>query len=185
VEKRYIVLDRDGVINTDSDHYIRSADEFIPLPRSLSAIARLNRAGYSVLVATNQSGIGRGYFSLDTLQQMHKKLEQLLAKEKGSITEIFYCPHIPKDQCDCRKPKAGLLWQIQKTYPVVWEDTFLVGDSWRDMQAALAVKAKAVLLKTGKGKRTIKTYHHSLEKNNIAIFADLSAFVDHLLGKES
>jgi D-glycero-D-manno-heptose 1,7-bisphosphate phosphatase len=133
-----IILDRDGVINEDSDEYIKSPDEFIPIAGSLEAIAKLNRAGYTIVVATNQSGIARGYFDEPTLHAMHDKLRTLLAAEGGRIDRIYYCPHGPDNHCDCRKPKPGLLQQILKDYPVDPADAIAIGDSLRDLQAAQA-----------------------------------------------
>lgn len=175
---KLIILDRDGVINQDSDDYIKSPEEFIPLPGSLEAIARLHRAGYTIAVATNQSGIARGYFDLDTLNLMHEKLHQLLAACGGQIDGIFYCPHAPDDDCECRKPKPGLLLDIKARFDTVMQDVPAVGDSLRDLQAARSVGARPVLVRTGKGERTI-AQAEGLE--GVAVYDDLAAFVDELL----
>lgn len=175
-----IILDRDGVINEDSDNYIKSPEEFIPLPGSLEAIARLHRAGYSVVVATNQSGIARGYFDVDTLNLMHEKLSQMLATHGGQLDGIFYCPHGPDDACECRKPKPGLLLDIKARFNTVMQDVPLVGDSLRDLQAARAVGAKPILVRTGKGERTIAKGEGL---DGVPVYADLAAFVDSLLAK--
>ena len=173
-----IILDRDGVINEDSDDYIKSPAEFIPLPGSLEAIARLNRAGYTVAVATNQSGIGRGMFDLATLEAMHDKLAGLLAKLGGRVDKIFYCPHSPDDRCDCRKPKAGLMHAIAAHYGISLEGVPVIGDSLRDLQAAQAVGAYPILVRTGKGQRTVEK-GEGLE--GVPVFADLASAVDSLL----
>ena len=112
--KKIVLLDRDGVINHDSDNYIKSPDEWIPIPGSLEAIAKLNQAGYKVIVLTNQSGISRNYFTVDTLSKMHEKFYQLLENVGGHIEALFFCPHLPEDQCDCRKPKPGLFDELVK-----------------------------------------------------------------------
>ena len=136
---KLIILDRDGVINEDSDDYIKSTDEFIPLPDSLEAIARLNHAGYTVMVATNQSGIARGLFSIDTLNAIHSKLRRELSTYGGRVDGIFFCPHGPDDHCDCRKPAPGLLYEIAERTGRSLEGVPAVGDSLRDIQAAQAM----------------------------------------------
>ena len=175
---KLIILDRDGVINHDSDNFIKSADEFIPIDGSLEAISRLNHAGFSVMVATNQSGLGRGLFSIETLNSMHDKLRRLLSAFGGHIDGIFYCPHAPDDQCDCRKPKPGLFLEIAQRCESDLSKAFAIGDSLRDLQAAEAAGAKPILVKTGKGLRTLDG------NNNIAhipVYDNLSHFVDNLL----
>lgn len=175
---KLIILDRDGVINEDSDNYIRSVDEFIPLPGSVEAMARLSRAGYRIAIATNQSGIARGYYDIATLNMMHEKLTRLLSAHGGKVDGIFYCPHGPDDNCDCRKPKAGLLHDIQKRFDTDLQGVYVVGDSLRDLQAAQAVGASPILVRTGKGERTIAK-NEGLE--DVPIYDDLAAFVDQLL----
>ena len=175
---KLIILDRDGVINQDSDNYIKSPEEFIPLPGSLEAISRLHRAGYTITVATNQSGISRGYFDIDTLNRMHEKLYQLLAVHGGQIDGIFYCPHGPDDNCECRKPKPGLLLDIKSRFNTVMQDVPVIGDSLRDLQAARSVGAKPILVKTGKGARTIAK-NEGLE--GVQVYDNLAAFVDEYL----
>lgn len=179
---RLVILDRDGVINEDSDEYIRSPDEFLPIPGSLEAIARLNQAGYTVAVATNQSGIGRGYFDLQTLEAMHSKLRTMLAEAGGRIDGIFYCPHTPDDQCDCRKPKPGLLLQIASHFGVPLVGVPAIGDSLRDIEAARAVGAKPVLVRTGKGMRALAA-GKNLE--DVSVFDDLATAVDTMLKEKS
>ncbi len=178
---KLVILDRDGVINYDSDEYIKSPDEFIPLPGSLEAIARLNQAGYTVVVATNQSGIARGYFSEDTLKKMHAKLEKLLAQLGGKIDAIYYCPHGPDDHCDCRKPEPGLLKQILQKYKADVSHLPVIGDSLRDLKSALAVGAQPILVKTGKGERTIAKLAQEPGLKNVPIFTDLNEAVTYLL----
>ncbi len=173
-----IILDRDGVINEDSDHFIKSPNEFIPIPGSLEAIARLNHAGYTVMVATNQSGIARGLFDIETLNQMHLKLRRLLSGFGGRIDGIFFCPHGPDDQCDCRKPKPGLFHDIEKRVGQSLSQVPAVGDSLRDLQAAKAAGASPVLVKTGKGQKTLQ---HPELPTDVPIFDNLAHFVDELL----
>lgn len=182
---KLIILDRDGVINYDSDEYIKSPEEFIPIPGSLEAIARLNKAGYCVAVATNQSGIARGYYSEDTLAQMHAKLERLLQEVGGKIDAIYYCPHGPQDDCDCRKPKPGLLKQILQAYNVQGSNIPVIGDSLRDLQAAITVGAKPILVKTGKGEGTVAKLAEQPELVDVPIYDDLNAAVDYLLENET
>lgn len=175
---KLIILDRDGVINEDSDEYIKSPDEFIPIPGSLEAIARLNHAGYLVMIATNQSGIARGYFTMDTLNQIHDKLKHLLNAYGGHYDGIFFCPHGPDDHCGCRKPLPGLLEEISRRLKVDLAGVPAVGDSLRDLQAAQAVGAQPVLVRTGKGERTLAK---GGDLKGVPIFANLAEYVDHLL----
>lgn len=176
--EKWIVLDRDGVINHDSDEFIKSPAEFVPIPGSLEAIARLNRAGYKVAVATNQSGVARGLYDLATLEAIHARLTTLLAGVGGELAGIFYCPHGPEDGCDCRKPKPGLMHQIAKAFGIDLNGVPVVGDSLRDLVAGRAVGCVPYLVCTGKGKRTIAK-GEGLE--GVAIFDDLAAMVDTLL----
>lgn len=152
-----IMLDRDGVINVDSDAYIKSVDEWHPLPGSLEAIARLSRAGWIIAVCTNQSGIGRGLLTESTLHAIHTELQRRLVPLGGRIDGFFYCPHTPEAHCDCRKPKPGLLEQAARTLSFQLEGVPFVGDTRRDMEAARAAGATPVLVRTGKGTRTVAT----------------------------
>ncbi len=152
---KLIILDRDGVINYDSDQYIKGPDEWRPIPGSLEAIARLNQADYRVVVATNQAGIGRGLFDMATLNAIHDKLHKAVAQAGGHIDAIFFCPHTNAANCNCRKPKPGLLEDIGQRYHVDLTDVPAIGDSLRDLQAAVAVGAKPILVLSGKGKRTV------------------------------
>jgi D-glycero-D-manno-heptose 1,7-bisphosphate phosphatase len=175
----FIILDRDGVINYDSEYYIKSPDEWHAIPGSLEAIATLNRAGFRVLVATNQSGISRGYYDLEMLSRIHEKLLHELAAVGGYIDEIFFCPHHPDDGCGCRKPKLGLIQQIQKKYPISFADTFFVGDSYSDMQLAAESGCKPILVLTSKGQKTLEDHP---ECASIPHFANLAEAVKFILG---
>jgi len=152
---KLLILDRDGVINQDSDAYIKSLDEWIPIPGSIEAIAQLSKAGWTVAVATNQSGIARGYYSLATLDAMHARLRELVAAQGGEVGLIGYCPHGPDDGCDCRKPRPGMLRTIANHYAVDLAGVWFVGDSKGDLEAARAVDAQPVLVRTGKGEQTL------------------------------
>ena len=174
---KLLILDRDGVINYDSDDYIKTVDEWIPLPGALDAIARLSLAGWTVAVATNQSGLARGYYSVPTLESMHQVLRDEVQQRNGSLGLIAYCPHGPEDGCDCRKPLPGLLTQIAEHYKTTLDGVWFVGDSLRDLQAAVAVNAQPVLVSSGKGEQT----REKAVPDNTLIFADLSAVADYLL----
>lgn len=176
---KLVILDRDGVINFDSDQYIKSADEWRPIPGSLEAIARLNHAGYRVVVATNQSGIGRGLFEMDTLNAIHDKMHKTLALVGGRIDAVFFCPHTSADHCDCRKPKPGLMREIGTRFNVDLAGIPVIGDSLRDLQAAVAVGAKPILVRTGKG---VKTATDPDLPPGTPVFADLAAAVKDILG---
>lgn len=172
-----IILDRDGVINHDSSEYIKSPEEWLPIPGSLEAMAALNRAGFRVFIATNQSGIARGYYSVETLHAIHEKLTNMLATHGGKIEEIFFCPHHPDDHCPCRKPQPGLLLQIQKKYSLSLNETFFIGDSLVDIQAGQTAGCLPLLVRTGKGQQALKLYK---ELAAIPNFADLSEAVEYV-----
>ncbi len=174
---KLLILDRDGVINQDSDAYIKSLDEWIPIPSAISAIARLSKVGWTVAVATNQSGIARGYYDLATLESMHQRLRELVAEQGGELGLVVYCPHGPDEGCDCRKPKPGMLLQIAQHYGVELRGIWFVGDSRGDLDAALAVDCQPVLVKTGKGERTLAK---PLPEGTL-VFDDLAAVADQLL----
>lgn len=175
---KLVILDRDGVINHDSDAYIKSLKEWIPYPTAISAIAKLTHSGYTVAVATNQSGISRGYYDEATLHAMHERLITLVEAEGGTIAHIAYCPHGPDDYCDCRKPQPGLLLEIQQQLGVeTLEGSWMVGDSLRDLQAGEAVGCHTVLVRTGKGAKT-EVKGVGLEKTHI--FNDLAKFTEWL-----
>ena len=151
---KIIVLDRDGVINYDSDQFIKSPEEWKPIPGSLEAIARLNQWGWRVVIASNQSGIGRGLFGMDTLNAINEKMVKSLAQVGGRIDGIFFCPHAADSTCDCRKPKPGLFHQISRRFNVDLTGMPVVGDSLRDLEAGVAVGCVPYLVLTGKGAKT-------------------------------
>lgn len=153
--KKLVVLDRDGVINVDSDAFIKSPDEWVAIPGSLEAIARLNQAGYRVAIASNQSGIGRGLFDMAALNAMHEKMNRSAAAVGGRIDAVFFCPHTQEDECECRKPKPGMLQQIVERFEIDPDETPMVGDSLRDLQAGAALGFALHLVLTGKGRKTL------------------------------
>ncbi len=152
---KLVVLDRDGTINEDSDDYIKSPAEWKPIPGSLEAIARLTQAGYRVVLATNQSGIGRGLFDTAALNAIHETLQRAAQQAGGRIDAIFFCPHADAAGCECRKPKPGMLLEIGRRLNVPLEGVPMVGDALRDLQAAAAAGARPVLVLTGKGRKTL------------------------------
>lgn len=174
---KLVILDRDGVINRDSDQFIKSPDEWKPIPGSLEAIARLNQWGFRVLVATNQSGVGRGLFDMDMLNAIHEKMHRSVMLAGGRIDAVFFCPHAAEDKCDCRKPKPGLMRQIAARYNTDLTGVPAVGDSLRDLQAAVAVGAQPYLVLTGKGEKTRSDPDLPAET---LIFPTLAAFAAHL-----
>ena len=177
--KKLVILDRDGVINYDSENYIKTPNEWIPIQGSLSAIACLNKLGYSVVIATNQSGIARGYYSLGMLEIIHRKMREELMKVGGYIERIYFCSHMPEANCVCRKPNLGLLYAIAQDFPKTFPDVALVGDSLCDIQAAKKVGCRAVLVRTGNGKKTIAINNKGLD--GVTIFEDLHDYVNNLL----
>jgi D-glycero-D-manno-heptose 1,7-bisphosphate phosphatase len=173
---KLIILDRDGVINQDSDAYIKSPAEWIPIPGSLEAIARLNREGYKVVVATNQSGIARGLFNMDTLARIHNKMQELAREKGGEIDAVFFCPHGPDDGCRCRKPLPGLFEDIAARLKITLNGVYAVGDSERDTIAARAASARPILVRTGKGVKLKKAAHVS----GVPVFGSLADFTNAL-----
>lgn len=175
---KLIILDRDGVINHDSDAFIKSPDEWVPIPGSLQAIARLNQAGYRVVVATNQSGIGRKLFDMATLNAIHQKMHAAAQQVGATIDAVFFCPHMADENCDCRKPKPGMLQEISRRYEVNLKGVHTIGDSLRDLQSGFVVGCIPHLVLTGKGQKT-------QEKGGLPpgtqIHPDLATMVDHLL----
>ncbi len=151
---KLVILDRDGVINQDSDQFIKNPDEWKPIPGSLEAIAKLNHTGYRVVVASNQSGIGRGLFDMTALNAINDKMYRALGQFGGRIDALFYCPHAAEADCDCRKPKPGMFLDIAQRFNVSLSGVPSVGDSLRDLQAASAAGAQPILVLTGKGKKT-------------------------------
>ena len=155
-----VILDRDGVINQDSDDYIKSADEWVPVPGSLEAITTLHRAGIWVGVATNQSGLARGLFTSADLDAMHLKLRKGLWALGGDVDAVAHCFHLPTDNCACRKPQPGLIKQLEQQYgrPFVSHETWMVGDTLKDLQAAQQAGIQSVLVRTGKGRQTEESH---------------------------
>lgn len=174
---RYILLDRDGVINHDSDAFIKSPDEWQPIAGSLEAIALLNQAGYRVVVVTNQSGIARGLLDESVLEKIHAKMHSLVAEKGGHISAIYYCPHGADSTCECRKPKAGMLTRFAAEFQAELTAIPVIGDSLRDLQAAMAVGAQPILVKTGKGQDTL-THNPQLI---VPVFENLYDAAQHLI----
>ena len=171
---KLVILDRDGVINHDSDSYIKSPDEWKPLRGSLEAIAKLTQSGYHVVVATNQSGIVRGLFEMAALNAIHDRMHRAVAQAGGRIDAVFYCPHGEEANCDCRKPKPGLLQEIGRRFNTLPKDVPVIGDALRDLHAAAAVAAQPILVLTGKGE---KTRREGNLPPGTRIYADLAAAV--------
>lgn len=179
---KLIILDRDGVINHDSAHFIKSPDEWKPIPGSLEAISRLAESGYKIVLATNQSGVGRGLFDMDTLNAIHDKMIKAVAGVGGRIDAIFFCPHTADSTCNCRKPKTGMFEQIAERFNIVLKGVPTVGDSLRDLRAGAAVGCTPYLVLTGKGTKT--AIDPELPVGTL-VFPDLSAVANHLLGAKS
>jgi D-glycero-D-manno-heptose 1,7-bisphosphate phosphatase len=175
-----VILDRDGVINLESDEFVKSAAEWIPIDGSLVGIRLLNEAGFTVAVASNQSGLGRGLFDHAALEDMHRKMCRLADDAGGNIDHIVVCPHLPGDACDCRKPRPGLLKQLAEYYGIPLEGVPVIGDSARDIEAALAVGARPILVLTGNGGKT----RHSLTTPGIEVYADLLAAAQRLSSEQ-
>ncbi len=183
---KLVILDRDGTINEDRDDFVKSADEWLPLPGALEAIARLNQAGWHAVVATNQSGIGRGLFDMAALNAMHLKMNQLLHKLGGRVDAVFFCPHTPLDRCACRKPLPGLFERIGERYGIDLTEVPVVGDSLRDLQGAAAAGCRPHLVLTGKGGRLgPEAMEQLLEKvPGTRVHTDLAAFAEAVIQHE-
>ncbi|QEY24088.1 D-glycero-beta-D-manno-heptose 1,7-bisphosphate 7-phosphatase [Neisseria animalis] len=181
---KLIILDRDGVINQDRDDFVKSVDEWIPIEGSMDAIAILTEAGYTITVATNQSGISRRYFTLQDLTEMHAKMHRLSVQAGGVIDGIWFCPHLADDNCDCRKPKPGMVRDILDRFQANAAETWLVGDSLRDLQAIDAVGGKSALVLTGKGKKTLQEKGEELP-DNTQVFDNLLAFAQYIAQNEN
>lgn len=174
---KLVILDRDGTINFDSEHHIKSVDEWRPIKGSLEAIARLTQAGYRIVVATNQSGIARGLFTTRTLFDIHEALQRAAVQAGGRVDAFFFCPHAAGAACQCRKPQPGMLLEVARRFNIALGDTYMVGDGLRDVQAAAAAGARPVLVLTGKGQKT------QAEGNlppGTQVFPDLAAFAEYL-----
>ncbi len=172
-----IILDRDGVINHDSDDFIKNPAEWEPIEGSLEAIARLNYAGYRVVVITNQSGIARGLFDVETLNRIHSKMRRMLAQVGGKIEAIMFCPHGPEDDCQCRKPQNGSFVELAHRLRVSLTNVPAVGDSLRDIQAAKLSEARPILVRTGKGERTLEAGI----PEGVEVYDDLASVANALL----
>ena len=182
---KLIILDRDGVINEDSDEYVKSVDEWIPIPGSIEAITDLSRAGYQVVIATNQSGLARGYFSESELLAMHQKMIDLVESCGGVISTILFCPHGPDDQCNCRKPEPGMIIELCQKYSASPAETWVIGDSLRDLQAGKAGGCMTALVRTGKGEKTFQTIKEkTVTFKDTSVFNNLKDFTDKLLSGE-
>jgi len=181
VTAKLVILDRDGVINKDSDGYIKSVEEWEAIPGSLEAIARLNHFGFKVVVVTNQSGLARGLFSMAQMNAIHQKMRQELDQVGGQLDGIFFCPHGPDDHCECRKPLPGLLLEVRDRLGVDLNQTLVIGDSYRDLQSAWAVGAQGLLVKTGKGVNTLVRYGSIL--SGTEVFTELSSAAESIISK--
>lgn len=190
---KLIILDRDGVINHDRADYVKSVEECVPIDGSIDAIARLHKAGFTVVIATNQSGLARGKFELDDLEAMHEKITRLVEERGGELGAIFYCPHAPEDNCKCRKPRPGLVDAIEAEFNISAEGFYFVGDSLRDLQAAVVKGCKPMLVKTGNGEKTIAQLNDAslqtdspiLTPEQIEVVADLAAAADFIIANSN
>jgi len=179
VSGRLVILDRDGVINHDSDAFVKSPSEWLPIDGSIEAIAELSNAGFTVAVATNQSGIGRKLIDLPALEAIHRKMRRAVTDAGGDLGRIVFCPHHPDDNCDCRKPKPGLFYKLARQYGVPLNRVAMIGDSERDIEAAKAASGRPILVLTGNGQRTAAAL---AEKNEaVEVYPDLSAAAKHLI----
>ncbi len=183
MNNKIIILDRDGTINRDSDDYIKSPEEWQPLPGALEAIARLSQAGWHLVIASNQSGLGRGLFDVATLNQIHDKMNKMLASAGGRIDAIFYCPHVPQDQCNCRKPLSGLFEQIGDRFGAQLDQVNAVGDTLRDAQAAAAMGCRTHLVCTGKSEDWKGPGLPEGFPPDTVLHDDLAAFAEWLLNR--
>ncbi|AZN37708.1 D-glycero-beta-D-manno-heptose 1,7-bisphosphate 7-phosphatase [Iodobacter ciconiae] len=175
---KLLILDRDGVINEDSPNYIKTPEEWTPIAGSLEAIGELSRSGWTIVVATNQSAIGRKMIETGMLNHIHAKMHRAIAGQGGHVDAVFFCPHGPDDGCTCRKPNPGMILDISSRFHVPASQLTMVGDSLRDLQAIAAVGGKPVLVRTGNG---IKTEQKGLLPDGTQVFDDLAAFAAHLL----
>lgn len=181
--KGLIILDRDGVINHDSEAFIKNEDEWCPIPGSVDAIAALTRAGFTLAIASNQSGLARGLFDQDALDAMHAKMLGLIHDAGGHISRIVVCPHGPDDACDCRKPRPGLLKQLARHFHTSLEGVPVVGDSLRDLQAAAAAGARPILVRSGKGRKTEATLPEQF--GGVPVYDDLADAARSLVDEAS
>ena len=180
---KLVILDRDGTINSDSDDFVKTPEEWLPLPGALEAIARLNHAGWHVVIASNQSGLGRGLFDVVSLNAMHAKMQKLLALQGGRIDAVFFCPHTAEENCHCRKPQPGLFEQIGLRFGVQLAGVPTVGDSLRDMVAGAAAGCEPHLVLTGKSAKYRDQALPAGLPPGTLVHRDLAAFADVLLGR--
>ena len=178
---KLIILDRDGVINEDSDEYIKSPDEWIPIPGSLEAIGKLSQNGFRIIIITNQSGIGRKIFSVEMLHAIHKKMNTHLLQFGGVIDGIFFCPCKPEENCNCRKPKPGLYNDVSNRLQISLKNIFCVGDKITDIEAAENAGGRPILVRTGKRKDKVNS---SFIPKHIPVYSDLASFVDKIITEE-
>jgi D-glycero-D-manno-heptose 1,7-bisphosphate phosphatase len=181
---KLVILDRDGTINEDSAEYVKSPSEWLPLPGALEAIARLNHAGWHVVVVSNQSGLGRGLFDVASLNAMHAKMHTMLAAVGGRVDAIFYCPHAPDDHCHCRKPEPGLFEQIGERYGIDLQDVPAVGDTPRDLVAAVTAGCEPHLVLTGKALAYRGRELPSGYPQGTVVHQDLAAFAEYLVSRD-
>ena len=176
---KLVILDRDGVINHDSDGYIKSAQEWLPIAGSIQAIEQLSQAGKKVAVATNQSGIYRGLFQETDLQAMHDKMQQLVREANGRIDMIAYCPDGPDSGSSRRKPAPGMLLEIAAVLAVPLSEVVFIGDSYTDYGAAQATGCEFILVRSGKGESTLTQHPELLD--HVAVFDNLQQATQWLL----
>jgi D-glycero-D-manno-heptose 1,7-bisphosphate phosphatase len=181
---KLVILDRNGSVNLHREDFVKSEIEWTPLPGALEAIARLNHAGWHVVIASNQSGLGRGLFDVATLNAMHAKMHKMLAAVGGRVDAVFYCPHSPDEDCACRKPRPGLFLQIAERYGIDLADVPTAGDSLRDMQAGAAAGCEPHLLLTGASLHDVRPLPPEYPAGT-RVHADLSAFAEFLLAREA
>lgn len=179
--ERFVAIDRDGVINEDSDEYVKSESEWIPIAGSIDGIARLTQAGFRVAIVTNQSGLARGLFDLAALNKIHKKLQDCLTRNGSRVEMIFFCPHSPTDQCNCRKPRPGLLLEIEDRFNLNLTGLPFIGDSFSDVEAARKVGMEPILVRTGKGERTL--IDHPMRLSEVRVFNNLNEAAHDLLDR--
>ena len=173
-----VILDRDGVINEDAPDYVKTPEEWKPIPGSLEAVAKLHQAGFYVAIASNQSAVGRGLITLETLSRIQRKMDQALDELGAGIDALFFCPHVPGTGCNCRKPKPGLLEDVGRRLNVSLDDVPFIGDTQKDVDAATAVGARPMLVLTGKGRATAQSPDFP---RDVPVYEDLAAAVDALL----
>lgn len=178
---RLVILDRDGVINEDTGDFIKVPEQWVPVPGSLEAIARLRRAEYRVVIITNQSAVGRGLFTIDMMNKVHMRMFELIRQKGGEVDALLFCPHAPESGCGCRKPEPGLFHELARRLKVNLTGIPAVGDSLRDLRAAIAAGAQPVLVRTGKGEQTVEAVRQCGDErlNQVPVYDDLASFVDH------